>query len=82
MKKMEDLERMEDFDDEEYNWNEEAYNEDFDFFDKKEVDCYEVTKWDWVCLDCGCVNTEHKKPRLGIDVECAECGSVFSSVCE
>ena len=66
---------------EDYNEeNMEMYDEEFDVFDKREVECCEVVCWEWVCDDCSNINIERKKPRLGENVYCSMCDAVFSSV--
>lgn len=70
----------EDYEDLSYFETQHIKDDEFDLFDKREVECFEVSKWDWACISCGCVNTENKKPRFTDLVYCAECGEVFSAV--
>lgn len=56
---------------------------DLDVFDKKEIEFYEVSCYEWVCEECSSINIERRKPRFGKFVHCRECNEVFSSVfCE
>ena len=45
--------------------------------DRKEVYCYEVQKWEWICPECGEINREDDYPRGDRSTSCSACDEIF-----